>query len=220
MMPHRKQNDRALVITDTGETVRQCAVTREKRPQAEMVRFARSPDGMVTPDIAGKLPGRGVWITATRDVVATAVSKGAFARGFKADARADEALPDLVERLLVRRIQSTLSFAKKAGAAVIGFDQVKAALNKARPGILIQASDGAEDGRKKLYFLARTLYDHANVGGGLTSAELGVAFGRTHVVHAVLESGAFSRNWLADYRRLVGFRPAPEKEWYSGTRQN
>ncbi|MEM7005358.1 MAG: RNA-binding protein [Pseudomonadota bacterium] len=218
-MPHLKQNDNPAEVIATGEPVRQCAVLRTRRPQTEMVRFVRGPDCSAAPDVAAKLPGRGVWITASRDAVSTAVREDVFSRSFKAETSAVSDLSELVERLLLRRLQSTLGLAKKAGAVVLGFDQVKSALQKNRPGVLISASDSAKDGRNKLYFLGRSLYDQLNTAGALTSDELGMAFGRSHVVHALLETGAFSRNWAADYIRLIGFRPAPEQDWYSGTRE-
>ncbi|MEO0881264.1 MAG: RNA-binding protein [Pseudomonadota bacterium] len=218
-MPHLKQNDDPADITESGVPVRQCAVMRERRPQAEMVRFVRAPDGSVAPDVAAKLPGRGVWVTASQEAISEAVKKQVFARGFRADIKAAPELGDLVETLLIKRLQSILGFAKKAGAIVLGFDQVKSALQKRRPGVMICASDSAEDGRNKLYFLAKSLYGDTELSGALTSDELGMAFGRSHVVHALLETGAFSRNWQADYIRLTGFRSAPENEWYSGTRQ-
>ncbi|MEM9668367.1 MAG: RNA-binding protein [Pseudomonadota bacterium] len=218
-MPHRKQNDDVAFISETGEPVRQCAVMRERRPQSEMVRFARSPDGIAVPDLAAKLPGRGVWVTAHRDAIRDAVEKRVFSRGFKMETGADGTLDDQVENLLVKRLQSTLGLAKKAGEIILGFDQVKAKLEKSRPGVLIAASDSSSDGRNKLYFLAKAIYEDIELAGALASAELGMAFGRSHVVHALLEAGAFSRNWQTDYVRLIGFRPAPEVEWYSATRQ-
>lgn len=216
-MRHPKQNDEAP-LTDSPKDGphRQCAVTRERMAQAAMIRFARAPDGHVTPDIAARLPGRGVWISARREALAMAVTKGTFSRGFKAQSLADETLPDLVETLLVKRLQGILGMAKRAGAVVLGFDQVRASIRKRRPGILLEASDGAEDGRNKVYFLAKALYEHVSVSGGLTSSELGMAFGRAHVIHGQLDAGAFSKRWATDYARLCGFRQPHEHNWFSG----
>lgn len=217
-MPHPTHND-DIVDDKPGGPVRQCAATRDRLPQADMIRFARAPNGEVTPDLAVRLPGRGVWVRAERTALEQAGSKGTFARGFKAGCSVPEQLADRVEALLVKRLQECLSLAKKAGALIIGFDQVRSALRSRPPGLLIEASDGAEDGRNKVYFLARALYEDVRVCGALTAAELGMALGRGDVVHAFLETGAFSRKWQADYSRLTGFRPAPERNWYSGTRR-
>lgn len=215
-MPHPKQNDEAPLDTGPEGPIRQCAQTRERLVQRDMIRFARAPDGSVTPDIAAKLPGRGVWIRADAATLNAAVAKGAFSRGFKASVQAPDGLPDLVEALLVKRLQGILGMAKRAGAIVLGFDQVRDSLRKRRPGILLEASDGAEDGRNKVYFLAKAIYEHVSVSGSLTGAELGMAFGRAHVIHGLLEAGAFAKRWSVDYQRLGGFRQLPENNWFSG----
>ncbi|MEL7453958.1 MAG: RNA-binding protein, partial [Pseudomonadota bacterium] len=205
-MPHQKQNDDQHLDNSRDGPVRQCAATRERLAQSEMVRFALAPNGEVTPDLAAKLPGRGVWIKADRTALDLASAKGAFARGFKRQATAATDLSNLVERLLVKRLQGLLGMAKRAGTIVLGFDQVRADVRKRRPGFLLEAADGAEDGRNKVYFLAKGLYDEVRVAGALTSAELGMAFGRSHVVHGVLEAGALTDKWSVEYRRLAGFR--------------
>ena len=216
--PHRKSDPRvtgtAGDTTDGEGPVRQCAVTRERLAQTEMVRFVLSPDMVVTPDINSKLPGRGVWVKADRDSITLAASKGALARGFKAQVKVPEGLADQVEALLLQRCLSVLGMAKKAGGVILGYDQVKDALRKKTHGILLEASDGAEDGRNKVYFLAKALYSSVNVAGALTSAELGMAFGRDRVIHGLVRKGAIAKTWTLAYRRLTGFREAPELNWF------
>lgn len=180
-----------------------------------MIRFVRGPDGEVVPDIAGKLPGRGVWITATREAVETACAKGVFARRFKARSEAPADLADRVERLLAERCIGLIGLARKSGQLVTGFDQVRAALRKRRPAWLIEAADGAEDGRAKVYSLAKALYDDVRIAGALTSAELGMALGREGVIHALLREGPLAGSWSVAYRRLTGFRSPPEDHWFS-----
>lgn len=215
-MPHPKQNDEAPLADNSAGPIRQCAVTRERLAQTEMIRFARAPDGTVTPDVAGRLPGRGVWIRADSETVDLADRKGAFARGFKAQAKTPDGLSELIEALLVKRLQGVLGMAKRAGKITLGFDQVRDYMRKRKPGILLAASDGAEDSRNKVYFLAKAIYEHVSVSGGLTSAELGMAFGRPYVIHGLIERGAFAKQWSHDYRRLAGFRQMPETDWFSG----
>ena len=110
--------------------------------------------------------------------------------------------------------------AKKSGVAVLGFDQVRAYIRKQEPGWLLEASDGAEDGRNKVHFLAKAIYEDVKVAGALSSAELGVAFGREHVIHALLEQGSLSDAFSIAYRRLIGFRDAPETGWFSGRQED
>ncbi len=180
-----------------------------------MIRFVRDPSGRVVPDIAGKLPGRGVWVTATREAVTAAAAGQVFSRRFKTKSPADPDLADAVERLLALRCIQLLGLSRRSGAIVSGFDQVRAALRKSRPGWLIEASDGSADGRIKVYSLAKALYAKVNVAGALSSVELGMAFGGRRVIHALLQPGPMSARWAADYRRLGGFRSRPEDHWFS-----
>ena len=196
--------------------MRQCAVTRESRSQHALIRFARSPDGIVVPDLAGKLPGRGVWITGDRETLEKGLKSGVFSRAFKARSEPVDGLIELVEQQLLQRCVGLLGLARKGGHAVIGYDQVRAALRKSKPDWLIEATDGGEDGRNKVHALAKALYKQVNTAGALTSAELGMAFGRGSVVHALIEHAPVSQSFALAYRRLTGFRAAPELEWFTG----
>jgi hypothetical protein len=205
-------------IDDDGDASespeRQCAVTRARLPKEAMIRFVLSPDNVVTPDVGARLPGRGVWVSAERRHVDTAAAKGAFARGFKSRVSVPEGLSDLTERLLVKRCVELLGLARKAGLAVQGYDQVRETLRGRPPAFLLEASDGAEDGRNKVYFLARALYSGVKVAGALSAQELGMAFGRDRVIHGLVRRGAIAGKWENAYRRLTGFRVAPELGWF------
>jgi len=202
-----------------GGPVRQCAVTRERLAPDALIRFVRSPDGRVVPDVFGKLPGRGAWVTADRVMIADSVENHVFSRAFKAPSQPIDDLVQEVERQLLQRCNGLLGMAKKSGVAVLGFDQVRAYIRKQEPGWLLEASDGAEDGRNKVHFLAKAIYEDVKVAGALSSAELGVAFGREHVIHALLEQGSLSDAFSIAYRRLIGFRDAPETGWFSGRQE-
>ena len=206
--------------TRAGRSVRQCAVTRERLAPDALIRFARSPDGLVVPDGFGKLPGRGAWITADRKILATGLKTDVFSKAFKAASRPMDGLAEEVERQLVQRCTGLLGMAKKSGVAVLGFDQVRDYIRKQEPGLLLEASDGAEDGRNKVHFLAKAIYEDVEVAGALSSAELGMAFGRQHVVHALLEYGSLLDAFAVAYRRLTGFRDAPETGWFSGRHED
>lgn len=134
--------------TETAE--RTCLVSRSAGPPEGLMRFVRAPDGAVVPDVAGKLPGRGVWVTARRDVVAEAVKRRLFARGFKAESVADAGLPDLVDRLLFETALRGLSMARKAGRVVTGFGKVTHALGHDPVVAVIHAAEAADDGRRKV----------------------------------------------------------------------
>ena len=88
--------------------------------EAKLIRFVAGPEGKVTPDLARKLPGRGIWVAANREAVQTAAQKGLFARAAKAKLTAPADLADQVEALLLRRLLSGLGLARKAGDLILG----------------------------------------------------------------------------------------------------
>ena len=134
----------------SADAERSCVVTRAAQPPEGLIRFAIGPDDAVVPDVRGKLPGRGVWVTCRREVVAEAIRRKAFGRGFKAEARADEALLDLTDRLLLEAALSALSMARKAGLVVTGFGQVTDALMSSDVTAVVHASEAADDGKRKV----------------------------------------------------------------------
>ena len=195
---------------------RRCIATGDSGPTDRLVRFVLGPDGQVVPDLAAKLPGRGVWLTAERALVDKAVTKKLFSRAFKAQAVAPADLADRLEALLAQRLIDVIGLARKAGQAVTGFEKVRARLKDGIAGALVQASDGAADGRAKLSKLARALAD-GPVGPDrfgvpvievLTSAELGLAFGRDFAIHAALDRGGFADRAIGEAARLGGLRPS------------
>src|ERR1700754_2749179 len=88
--------------TDKSATERMCAVTREARPIGELIRFVVSPQGEVIPDLKRKLPGRGLWVSASRRTVAEAVRRNQFSRGSRRKPRPAAPPPADTEALLVR----------------------------------------------------------------------------------------------------------------------
>ena len=140
--------------TEKSATRRMCAVSREVRPIEELIRFVVAPTGEVVADIKRKLPGRGLWVTASRQAVAEAVRRHHFPRGFKRDLRVPPTLATDIEALLVRSVTDALAIAAKAGQVVAQFSKVEAALKErgSRNTVqaLIHAADGAPDGIRKL----------------------------------------------------------------------
>jgi len=127
-------------------------------PQSQMIRFVLSPDGEVTPDLAAQLPGRGAWVSARRDAVELALKKGAFARAFKAQVKLPQNLAELIEKLLVSKALSQLGLVRRAGDLILGYEQVREAIASARPACLIEASDGAQDGRGNILALLKGVH--------------------------------------------------------------
>ncbi|UFZ02238.1 RNA-binding protein [Bradyrhizobium ontarionense] len=204
--------------TEKSATMRMCAVSREVRPIGELIRFVVGPSGEVVPDIKRKLPGRGLWISASRQAVAEAVRRHHFSRGFKANVRVHPTLADDLEALLARSAIEALGIAAKAGQVVSGFSKVEAALSQRQSrttlAALIHASDGAADGIRKLDALVRP--NDGDQGPAptfpiiccLTSAELDLALGRSNVIHAAVLAGPASRTFLSRSQTLVRYRSA------------
>jgi hypothetical protein len=186
---------------------RRCIVTGEVMPDNRLVRFVLAPDGQVVPDVAAKLPGRGLWVSATRTAVSEAVGKKLFARAAKAPANASADLADRTEKALVTRMLGDLGLARRSGALVLGFDNVLRALESPKPPkALIDAADGAADGKRKLYNAAHARGMKPELVTCLTSAELGLALGRENVIHAAVQPGGLAERLMFDAERLQGFR--------------
>ena len=186
---------------ETEIAERRCLVTGEVQPKAGLIRFVLGPDSMVVPDLAEKLPGRGFWLTADRVVIERAVAKGLFSRGAKAPAKPPEGLVELLEAGLARRVVDLVSLGRKSGRAVAGFEKVKDWLAAGRVKVLLQASDGSERGKGRLW-----TPEGARWFGCLTASELGLAFGRDHVIHSALSRGGLADKIIRDAGRLNGLR--------------
>ena len=193
---------------------RTCIATGETLPESALVRFAAAPDGVVTPDVAAKLPGRGVWVRADRVSIDKAVKRNLFARGLKTAGTPPADLADTVEALISRRCLDLLGLAKRAGALAVGTVQCEDAIRKGPPLWIVEANDGAEDGRRKLSKLAFGLWgEEPRVTGCFSSREMGVALGRDHVVHAVLLQESMAQRWTVEIGRLAGFRAIIPASW-------
>jgi len=193
-----------------SDSLRLCAVSRVHRPPEELIRFVLAPDGSIVPDLARRLPGRGVWVAATRETVAAAVRQKAFAKSLKQQVSTPDDLPNLVERLLVKRVGEALSLTNKAGLLVAGFAKIEGLLEQGRAVILIHASDAAADGVEKLNRKFKALVGpdgcENSILAELTSAELSLAIGRPNVVHAAASEGGASQRMLQEAVRLRRYR--------------
>lgn len=188
---------------------RTCLVTRETKPKDQMIRFVLSPDGQVTPDLKRVLPGRGVWITASRQHVEAALVKKLFARGFRTDVKVGNDLPDQIDGLLEKGALGALGLATKAGQVITGFAKVEAAIGSGKAIALVQASDGAADGIRKI---RQAIARATDCGKGLetiqlfSSEQLNQALGRMNVIHAALLSRRACGSFLDKARKLALYR--------------
>jgi len=206
--PHDDGLDQGPRRTKPGSE-RSCAATGAVTPVDDMIRFVVAPDGTVVPDLKRRLPGRGVWITATRPALRSALTRKAFARSFKREVRVTPDLVESTERLLERAALDALAMTHKAGRTVTGFAKVEAALARAdRVVALIHGSDAADDGARKLAGALRQRPDAEKIAIITTFAtsQLDLALGRANVVHAVLVAGPESEAFMARLARLERFR--------------
>jgi hypothetical protein len=182
---------------------RRCIVTGQVLPVEQLIRFVVGPDGVVVPDIEARLPGRGLWLSAARDMVNTAAAKNLFAKGFRRKVTVPGDLAERITSLLLRRCLDRIGLARRAGQAMTGYEKVRGELKAGRGAVLLAAADGAADGREKIRALAPAL----PLVAVLRSDELGAAFGRSHAVHAVLTAGRLANGLKIDAARLAGMRP-------------
>ena len=192
-------------------TERLCAATRVVRPIGELIRFVVAPDGAIVPDLKRRLPGRGVWVTAARNVLDEAVRRNVFARSFKREVRAAADLGPEVERQLENAALDALAMVHKAGRAAIGFAKTESALAASPVVAVLTASDGSPDGARKIAAAAARRQSDENtreipVIAAFTSAQLDLAFGRSNVIHAALLAGPASNGFLARCQSLDRFR--------------
>jgi uncharacterized protein len=190
------------------ERERMCVVTREVRPVVDLIRFVVGPGGEAVPDLKSKLPGRGVWVTATHDALAEAVKRKTLARGFKRQVRLAGDLVEQTERLLESAVFDALAMAGKAGLVAAGFSKTEAALAHDRVVGIIHAAEAAPDGVRKLDAAQRRLAPDGKIAviSGLPTAQLDLVLGRPNVIHAALLAGPASDTLLARFRRLERFR--------------
>ena len=181
---------------------RRCIVTGEVQPKAGLIRFVVGPDRMIVADLLGKLPGRGIWVTADRVALEKACRQGLFSRAAKERVNTPDDLTNKVEAALADRVIHLISLARKAGEAVAGFEKTKSWLMSGEAAVLLQADDGSERGKSKL----RPPEDTGAAIHILTGSELGLAFGRENVIHGALGAGGLSLRVVEEAAKLQGLR--------------
>lgn len=154
---------------------RACHITGQSAAPAQLLRFVSAPDGQLTPDLTGKLPGTAVYVLARHQVVAQLL---------------DGDWADKTGQLMQRHALAQLGLARKAGVLVLGYTKTEAALAKGEVALLLAAHDGAVHGKKALAAKARA--QGIEICAFFGRAELGMALGRTNVIHAGLTDAAWA----------------------------
>ena len=166
-----------------------------------LIRFCVAPDGTLVPDLAHKLPGRGIWVTADKDIVKTACEKKLFIKYARRKVQYPEDMIEQIETLFVKRLQNLLGVAKKAGLITAGFEKTAEMLRKGQAVCLLEATDASEDGKEKLMRLCGDV----SVIQVLTAEQAAQALGKGTCVHAALKSGGISDLFLAEARRFAAY---------------
>jgi predicted RNA-binding protein YlxR (DUF448 family) len=204
--PHLETTDAADDEDAPEETgpLRRCIVTRTQGERGQMIRFVLAPDRSVVPDLAARLPGRGMWLSPRADVVETARVHGQLSRAFARAARGPVNVPaDLVDVLqagLTRRVIDHLGLARRAGQAVAGYAKLREWLASGQVGLVIQASDGSEDERRRALSGSKDI----GVAWPLDGAALGAIFGRDYTVHVAVAKGRLADVLNNEILRLSG----------------
>ena len=191
------------------ERKRLCAATRIVRPVAELIRFVIGPNGEAAPDLKNKLPGRGIWVSGTREALVEAVKRKVFSRGFKREVRLPADFVARTELLLERAALEALAIAGKAGLVAAGSTKAEAAIGGHGEVVaLLNAAEASAQGSRKLdaAWRRRQPSRPAIVVGFLTSTQLDLALNRPNVIHAALLAGPASETFLARCQRLERFR--------------
>jgi uncharacterized protein len=214
VVPTTGDDERELDERELTGPLRRCVVTRQELPVEDMVRFVAGPDAVVVPDLARRLPGRGVWVELSRSRIEEAMKRKAFSKSVKRPVTAPADLADRIDALLVKRVLDGLSLANKAGLVVAGFAKVEAALGGGDVVALIQGNDGAAGGADKLdrkhFAIMASRGLSSVVIRELTIDQISLAIGRSNVVHAALSQGGAAMRLLEEARRLMRFRASPE----------
>lgn len=195
----------------TTDRERRDLVTHEVMDESRLIRFVAGPDGAVFPDLGRKLPGRGLWVAADRASVETAAKKNLFSRAAKTKLNASADLAAVVESQLFRRCLDQLGLARREGVLISGFEKSAASIRAGKAAWVIEASDGASDGRGKILALAR--HQTTKVCGAFSADDLSLALGLENAIHGVLLHGGRADRWTTEVERLAGFRSLRPAAW-------
>jgi uncharacterized protein len=200
---------------DAAETgpLRRCAATRERLPKQRMIRFVIGPDRTAVPDLAERLPGRGIWLSASSDAVQPGRARAALARAARGPVTLPPDLPEMLTAALLRRIGELLGLARRAGQAVAGFEKTRAWLQEGRAGLVLQAADGSAEERRRCLSGARGA---VAVHAPLPADALGAVFGRDRAVHVAVARGDLAERIGNECLRLAGLAPAPSEDDKTG----
>ncbi len=186
---------------------RRCLARRSPEPKEKLVRFVLGPDGRLVPDLAGRLPGRGLWLSADREVLLAPRTRRSLARAGVREVDL-EALRDELERLLERRCLDLIGLARRAGQVVAGFEKVRERLARHEVAVLLVARDASANARRRFRHLPPETVRFET----LDRTALGAALGRPEAVYVALAPGRLARRLVTELSRLEGLRGASTED--------
>ena len=199
---------------------RRCALTKQTKPESELIRYVANEAGDIFVDVNAKAPGRGVWISADKEILEKAIKSNSFANSLKRKCMPNLDLIEQTKSALMQKCLDMLGFAKRAGQVFFGFDTVYESVKSKRPAFIIEANDSAKDGREKIIGLANAKWGNIPIIGCFSNQDLSQIFGRENVIHAVFAKGVFAQNWGNELSRLAGFIEITPKDWESSGLNN
>lgn len=196
------------LVEKRDQNTRRCIVTGDCLPREALLRFVIGPGDEVVPDLENRLPGRGLWLFASWDVVNTATKKGSFSKAARRRVHCPEDLADRIGRLLTQRCLDWIGLSRRAGLAVAGHEKAANCLRQGRAALLLIAADAGDGDGKKMRALATGL----PVIDQFDSQALGRAWGREKLVYVALTPGSLTRRLVDQAQRLATFGHRPEGE--------
>jgi len=182
-----------------GSGQRRCIVTGEVLAHELMIRFAISPDNIVTPDLEEKLPGRGYWVVARHSELMKAVVNDAFSRAAQRKVIIPAALIDQVIVLARRACLAILGMARRGWEVEFGYDFVRQALIARKAGVLLIAGNAPTEMQHKL----DSARGDIPVVTLFSTAELSAALGRDSLAFAAINKGQWTLRFLIECNRLA-----------------
>ena len=187
------------VVGGRGSPHRRCIVTGDVLPYDQMIRFVVGPDDMLTPDLAGSLPGRGYWVTAKLSVLQRALQGDAFTRAARRKINIPPALYDLVVVLARRACLSTLGLARRAWAVDYGYEAVRQSLVTRKAGLVLIARNAPTEFLTKF----KDVLDGVPINTLFTTADLSAALGRESLAFVSITKGQWTQRLLVECERLT-----------------
>lgn len=203
----------AVLTEDPPGKLRRDIASGQSVDTSGLIRFVVTPDGGLVPDLAGKLPGRGMWVASERQALETALKKNIFSRSARRQVKAGPDLLQTVHTLLRSRCLDLLGLARRDGSLINGFEKVMASVKSGQVAWLVEASDGASDGRTRILSAAKVQNRVPNLCGCFSNAELSLALGTENAIHVALLSGRRVQRWSLEMTRLSGFEPLVPEAW-------